>query len=155
MANTYTQIYIQLIFAVKHRESLISASWKGRLHKYITGIVQNKKNKLIAINSMPDHIHIFIGLNPENAISDLVRDIKKDTTNFINNNIKLSFKFAWQEGYGAFSYSHSQIDYVVKYIVAQEKHHKKQTFRQEYEQFLQKFAIKYVDCYNFKWITDE
>jgi len=107
MSNTYTQIYIHVVFAVKHRDALISSSWKERLHKYITGIVQNQGHKLIAVNTMPDHAHVFIGMKPDTALSDLVRDIKRDSTNFINNDIKIRGKFGWQEGFGAFSYSHS------------------------------------------------
>ena len=105
MANTYTQLYIHVVFAVKHREAMISRFWKDRLHKYITGIIQNQGHKLIAINSMPDHIHIFIGMKPDAALSDLVRDIKRDSTNFINNEIRPCGRFCWQVGFGAFSYS--------------------------------------------------
>jgi len=147
MANTYTQIYIHIVFAVKHRDALISSSWKERLHKYITGIIQNKGHKLIAINTMPDHAHIFIGMKPDAALSDLVRDVKKDSTNFINRGIKPHGTFAWQEGFGAFSYSHSQIDTVVKYILNQEEHHRRRTFREEYEGMLREFAVEYDTRY--------
>ena len=122
MANTYTQIYIHIVFAVKNRDALISREWNERLHKYITGIIQNQGNKLLAVNTMRNHAHIFIGLRPDAALSDLVRDIKKDSTNFINREIKIHGTFAWQVGFGAFSYSHSQIDTVVKYILSQEEH---------------------------------
>ena len=152
MANTYTQIYIHMVFAVKYRDALISSSWKERLHKYITGIVQNQGHKLIAINTMFNHAHIFIGMKPDTALSDLVRDIKKDSTNFVNDEIRLHGKFGWQNGFGAFSYSHSQIDSVIKYILHQEKHHRHKTFREEYQAMLLKFAVEYNERYMFDWI---
>ena len=155
MANTYTQIYIHIVFAVKHRDALISSSWKERLHKYITGIIQNQGHKLIAINTMPNHAHIFVGLKPDITLSDLVRDIKRDSTNFVNNEIQLHGKFGWQEGFGAFSYSHSQIDSVVKYILNQEEHHRRTTFKEEYEALLKEFAVKYDNRYVFEWIEPE
>jgi REP element-mobilizing transposase RayT len=151
MANTYTQIYIQIVFAVRNRATLISPQWKARLHKYITGIVQNKGHKLLAINSMPDHLHIFIGMKPDEALSDLVRDVKRDSTNFVNEEIKPKTKFGWQEGFGAFSYSRSAIDAVVKYILNQEEHHRRKTFREEYESFLKKFAVEYDTRYVFEY----
>jgi len=154
MANTYTQLYIHLIFAVEHRDKLIHSSFKEELHKYITGIIQNKGNKLLAISVMPDHGHIFIGLNPVLAISDMVRDIKKSSTDFINEKKWLRGKFNWQEGYGAFSFSHSQIDKVIKYINNQEKHHKVKTFREEYIEMLNSFSIKYNDVYLFKFFDN-
>ena len=155
MANTYTQIYIHIVYAVKHRDMLISPSWKERLHKYITGIVQNQDHKLIAINSMPDHMHIFIGMKPDASLSGLVRDIKRDSTNFINQEIKTHRRFAWQEGFGAFSYSHSQIDSVVKYILNQEEHHRRKTFKEEYEAMLKEFAVEYDNRFVFDWIEPE
>ena len=155
MANTYTQIYIHIVFAVQHRNALISASWKERVHKYITGIIQNQGHKLIAINTMPDHAHIFIGMKPDAALSDLVRDVKRDSTNFVNKEICVGGKFAWQEGFGAFSYSHSQIDAVVKYILNQEEHHRRRTFREEFETMLKKFAIQYDSRYVFEWIESQ
>lgn len=151
MANTYTQIYIQIVFAVRNRAALISPQWKERLHKYITGIVQNKGHKLIAINSMPDHIHIFIGMKPDEALSDLVRDVKRDSTNFVNEDIKPKSRFGWQEGFGAFSYSRSAIDTVVKYILNQEEHHRHKTFGEEYEAFLKEFAVDYDTRYVFEY----
>ena len=152
MANTYTQIYIHIVFAVKNCDVQIASNWKERLHKYITGIVQNKGHKLIVINTRFNHAHIFIGMKPDEALSDLVRDIKKDSTNFVNNEIKLRGKFGWQEGFGAFSYSQSQIDTVVKYIVNQEEHHRTKTFREEYEAMLKKYSLKYDEKYLFEWI---
>jgi REP element-mobilizing transposase RayT len=152
MANTYTQIYIHIIFAVKNRDALISRIWKERLHKYITGIIKNQGHKLIAINTMPDHSHIFIGMKPDTALSNLVRDVKRDSTNFINNEIRLPFKFQWQEGFGAFSCSHSQIDTIAKYIMNQEKHHRYKIFSEEYEGMLKEYAIKYDNRYIFEWL---
>ncbi|MDR7369867.1 IS200/IS605 family transposase [Flavobacterium aquidurense] len=132
MANTYTQLYIHIIFAVKGRQNLISANWKNEIYKYITGIITNKEQKLIAINGMPDHIHILIGLKPDKSISDLVRDIKSNSSKFINDRKWINGKFEWQTGFGAFSYSHSQLTNVIKYIQRQEEHHKNKTFKEEY-----------------------
>ena len=155
MANTYTQIYIHIVYAVKHRDMLIMPPWKERLHKYTTGIVQNQGHKLIAINSMPDHMHVFVGMKPDAALSSLVRDVKRDSTNFINQEINTYRRFSWQEGFGAFSYSHSQIDSVVKYILNQEEHHRRTTFKEEYEALLKEFAVKYDNRYVFEWIEPE
>lgn len=152
MVGTFSQIYIQIVFAVEHRESLISTEWEDELYKYITGIVQNKGQKMLAINGMPDHIHIFIGMKPSCCLSDLVREIKKSSNEFIKEKKFSKYKFNWQEGYGAFSYSHSAIDNVVKYVMNQKKHHRKQSFREEYLDFLNKFHIEYKDEYLFKWI---
>jgi len=156
MANTYTQIYIQVVFdAVQGRYTLIRKGYKEELHKYITGIIRNKKQKLIAINSMPDHNHIFIGMKPSIALSDLVRDIKNSSSTFINEKKWVRGKFNWQEGFGAFSYGHSQIDAVVRYIQNQEEHHAMKTFKEEYLELLRKFHVEYDEKYLFKWIEDE
>ena len=152
MPNTYTQIYIQTVFAVENRMSLIKETWKEELHKYITGIIQNNKHKLIAINSMPDHIHIFIGMKPVQSVSHLLQDIKTNSSKWINENRFVRGKFNWQDGYGAFSYSHSHIDKVVKYIQNQQEHHKKKTFKEEYLEILKKFNIPYDERYLFKEI---
>jgi putative transposase len=152
MPNTYSQIYIQIIFAVKGRENLISKNNREELHKYITGIVQKREQKMLSIFSMPDHTHLLIGLKPSIAISDLVRDIKSGSSNFINEKKWIKGKFNWQEGFGAFSYSRSQIDDVIKYILNQEEHHKKKTFREEYLDFLVKFEVDYDNKYLFEWI---
>ncbi len=152
MPNTFTQIYIQIVFAVKGRENLITQNWKTDLHKYIAGIIKGKNQKPIIVNGMPDHIHAFVGLKPSIAISDLVRDIKNNSTNFINENRFVRGKFLWQEGYGAFSYSHSQIERVYKYILNQEKHHKKESFKEEYLEFLKKCEIEFNEKYLFDWI---
>ena len=155
MANTYTKIYMQVVFAVQNRQCLIRKENKEELHKYITGIVRNKKQKMIAIHCMPNHIHIFIGMKPSIALSDLVRDIKSNSSAFINEKKWVRGKFNWQEGFGAFSYGHSQIDVVAKYIQNQEKHHEKKTFKQEYLEMLQKFEIEYNEEYLFEWIDDK
>jgi putative transposase len=152
MPNTYSQLYIQLVFAVKGRQSLIPKHNREELHKFITGIIQNRDHKLLSIFAMPDHIHIFIGLKPHQSISDLVRDVKSGSSKFINNNKWTIGKFNWQEGYGAFSYSKSQIDNVVNYILNQEEHHKTKTFKEEYIEFLEKFEIEYNEKYLFEWI---
>ncbi len=152
MPNTYTQLYIQIVFAVEGRQNLIPKQHKEELHKYITGIVQKRNHKMIAINSMPNHAHIFVGLKPTQSISDLVRDIKTNSSSFITEKKFVRGKFSWQEGFGAFSYSHSQVDAVVKYILEQETHHKKDTFREEYIRFLKKFNVEYDEKYLFDWI---
>ncbi|MCD6397079.1 MAG: IS200/IS605 family transposase [Spirochaetaceae bacterium] len=152
MANTYTQIYLQLVFAVKWRKNLIQDNFREELHKYITGIVENRKQKLIAINSMPDHIHILVGFGTTITIADLVHDIKIASTNFINDHRWLPGKFAWQNGYGGFSYSRSHLDRVVKYILNQQKHHKRNTFKEEYIEFLEKYEVLYDSKYLFDWI---
>ena len=152
MPNTFTQIYIQIVFAVKGRENLIAQSWKDDLHKYIAGIIKGKNQKSIIVNGMPDHIHAFVGLTPTMAISDLVRDIKNNSTNFINDNRFVRGKFLWQGGFGAFSYSHSQIERVYNYILNQEKHHRKKTFKEEYLGFLKKYEIEFNEKYLFDWL---
>ncbi|HKP68769.1 MAG TPA: IS200/IS605 family transposase [Pyrinomonadaceae bacterium] len=152
MANTYSQIYIQVVFAVEQRAALIQPEWKEELFKYIGGIFRNKKHKLIAIGGIADHIHILFGLRPSMAISDLVRDIKSDSTEFINKKRFSRRKFHWQEGYGAFSYSKSHLDAVAKYVLDQEKHHAKRSFREEYVEMLDRFEVEYEDRYLFKWI---
>ena len=150
MANTYTRIYIHTVFAVENRMSLIKENWREELHKYITGIVQKNKHKLIAINSVSDHIHIFIGMKPIQSISDLLQDIKESSSKWINKRKLVVGKFNWQAGYGAFSYSHSQIDSVVKYIQNQQQHHRKKTFREEYIEFLKKYDVPFEERYIFK-----
>jgi putative transposase len=152
--STYSQIYIQTIFAVKGRESLIKPEWEEKLYKYITGIVQNKGQKMLAINGMPDHIHFLIGIKPTCCLSDLVREIKKSSNTFIKENKFIKFNFSWQEGFGAFSYSHSQIDDVCKYTLNQKEHHKKKTFREEYLDFLKKFEVDFNEQYLFDWIEE-
>jgi len=152
MANTFSQIYIQAVFAVSGRDSLIKPDFKEELYKYIAGIVRNQHQKLIAINGMPDHVHILIGLKPAMALADLVREIKADSTNFINRKKLLHGRFSWQEGYGAFSYGHSQLDRVVSYIRNQENHHERQSFKSEYMSLLRKFDIGFEEKYGFTFI---
>jgi len=154
MSGTYTQIYIQIVFAVKGRENLLSNKWKEELYKYISGIITNKGHKSIIVNGVSDHIHIFVGLKPAMSISDLVRDIKNNSSNFINERKFVKGRFSWQEGYGAFSYSHSQIEQVYNYINNQEEHHHTKTFKEEYLDFLEKFKIDYNDKYLFDWIEE-
>jgi len=154
-SGTFSQIYIQIVFAVKGRNSLISKRWEKELYKYITGIVQNKGQKMLAINGVSDHIHIFIGIKPSCRLSDLVREIKKSSNSFIKDKKFTRYKFEWQEGYGAFSYSHSALDNVIAYVNNQKDHHRKRTFREEYIDFLQKFQIEYKNDYLFKWIDNE
>lgn len=152
MAGTFSQLYIHLVFAVKGRENLISKSWKDELHKYISGIIKAKQQKPIIINGMPDHIHAFIGLRPALSIADLVRDIKNISSRFINDKKWVKGRFAWQEGYGAFSYSQSHIEKLYDYIKNQEQHHKKKSFREEYLDLLKKFQIPFEEKYLFEWI---
>jgi putative transposase len=155
MANTYTQIYIQVVFAVQGRQNLTRPDRKEELQKYITGIVTRQGQKLIAIHCMPDHTHILIGLKPNMALSDLVGDIKTGSTNHINENRWVVGRFSWQEGFGAFSYSHSQLTDVIDYIRDQEKHHARTSFRQEYLQFLKKFEVAHDEKYIFKPVEEE
>jgi putative transposase len=150
MANTYSQIYIQVVFAVEGRQNLIAKGNKEELHKYITGIVTQRQQKLLAVHCMPDHTHILIGLKPSIALSDLVRDVKNGSTNFINGKRWVLGRFSWQEGFGAFSYGHSQLTRIIKYIRDQELHHAKKTFREEYLSFLKRYEIEHDERYIFK-----
>jgi len=149
MANTYTQLHIHFVFAVKYRMSVIQPAWEERIHKYITGIVQNNGHKMLAINAAFDHLHLFTGLSPNQSISDLMRLVKGDSSEFINLHNLTLCKFQWQSGYGAFSNSHSQIDAVVKYILNQKEHHTKKTFREEYLGMLNDYGIDYNENYTF------
>ena len=151
MANTYTQIYLQLVFSPLGRENILPHKHKEEIQKYTTGIIQNRKHKLLTINCMPDHVHIFIGYLPAQSLPELMRDIKASTSGFINEEKWMPGRFQWQEGYGAFSYSRSQIDSVVKYINNQEDHHKKATFKDEYLRLLEKFDVQYDERYLFEW----
>ena len=153
MPGTFSQIYIQIVFAVKGRESLINSIWEEDLYKYITGIVQHKGQKMLPVNGMPDHIHFLIGMKPSCCLSDLVREIKKSSNEFVKEKKFSKNKFNWQEGYGAFSYSHSSLDSVIAYIMNQKEHHKKTTFKEEYIEFLTKFEIEHKSEYLFEWIS--
>jgi REP element-mobilizing transposase RayT len=149
--STYSQIYIQIVFAVQGRESFIKPEWEERLHQYIAGFIRNKQQTLIAINGTSNHIHILIGMTPTCCLSDFIRELKKASNSFVNENKLCKYIFRWQEGYGAFSYSRSQVDNVVKYIVNQKEHHAKKTFKDEFLEFLQKFEIMYDEKYLPKW----
>ena len=150
MSNTYFQIFIQLVFAVKERQNVIKESFREELQKYIAGIIVNNKQKLYAIYCMPDHTHILVSMNPDISISDLTRNIKANSSSFLKEKNVVP-EFSWQTGFGAFSYSKSQVDEVVKYILNQPTHHQKQTFRQEYFDFLKKFEVKYDEKYLFEF----
>ncbi len=150
MANTYTQIYLQFVFAVQDRISLIHSSWEEDLYKYLTGIVQNNGHKLIAINGIPNHLHVFVGYKPHQLIPDLLQDIKGSSSKWINQQGFVKAKFRWQAGYGAFSYSHSQIDNVVKYIANQKEHHRVNTFYEEYLKYLKEYKVPFDEKYVLK-----
>jgi len=150
MANTYTQIHIQAVFVVKNRACLIRDEWRTDLYKYISGIISNKHHKPLAINGMPDHLHVFFGMKPTESISDLLQDIKASSSKWINDKKLVPGKFSWQAGYGAFSYSKSHVPRVINYIANQEIHHGKTTFLQEYLKFLEEFDVEYDERYLFK-----
>jgi REP element-mobilizing transposase RayT len=152
LAGTYSQIYIQIVFAVQRRQNLLQKEWRNEVFKYMSGIIKNKGHKSIIVNGVEDHVHAFVGLKPSMALSDLVRDVKNNSSNFINDHGWVKGKFCWQEGYGAFSYSHSQIENVYDYIFNQEKHHAKQTFQSEYLDFLKRFEIEHGVKYMFEWV---
>jgi REP element-mobilizing transposase RayT len=152
MPNTYTQLYIHIIFAVKNRNSLIRTEWEEKLYKYISGVISNYGHKLIRINGMPDHLHILIGMKPDCNLSDLVREIKKSSNSYIKESKFTKFTFAWQTGYGAFSVSPSQLDKAINYIINQKKHHKKRSFKYEYLLLLEKYKIEYKSEHLFEWI---
>jgi REP element-mobilizing transposase RayT len=154
MANTYSQVYLQFVFAVKGRQSLINHKYNTELQKYITGIVQNRKQKMLAINNMPDHLHLFVGFGTTMSMADFMEEVKSISSKFINEKGWVRGKFEWQRGYGVFSYSRSQIDNVINYIINQQEHHKKKTFRDEYLEFLKRFEIEYDERYLFDWIDD-
>lgn len=154
MANTYTNCYVHLVFAVKNREALIKKSWKNDLEMYITGIIQNHKHKMLAIGTMPDHIHIFIGYNVNQLIPDLVEEIKTSSNAWVKYGNYSKFKFDWQRGYGAFTHARSQIDQVIKYINGQEDHHRKKSFRDEYLEILKNNEIEYKDEYVFDFFDE-
>lgn len=150
MANTYTQVHIQVVFAVQNRGSCIHTDWEDALHRYITGIIQNHGHRVLQINGMPDHIHVLFGMRPHQALSDLVKQIKQDSTKWINQQGFVRGRFSWQAGYAAFSYSKSQVPKVVRYIQNQKENHKKKSFREEYLEFLKAFQIDFNESYIFK-----
>ena len=149
--NTYTQIHIQFVFAVKYRRALIQPSWKDELHKYITGMIQNKTHKMLQINTMPDHLHMLIGFRPNENMSQLIQVVKSESTKFINDNHLSQQEFGWQDSFGAFSYCKSHVHNVISYIQNQEQHHKKQTFLEEYVALLKAFEIEYDERYLFEF----
>ena len=154
MANTYTQIYIHVVFAVEGRQNLIQPEHNDELQKYITGIVSAQRHKLIAINNMPDHLHLLVGLRPDAALSQLVRDIKANSSRFINEQRWVMGRFSWQEGFGAFSYSRSQLGAVIRYIENQQKHHARKSFHEEYTVLLEKFGVEYDPRYIFSGVGE-
>ena len=150
MANTYTQIHIQFVFAVKHRDGLIHASFKDELYQYISGIIKNNNHKLLAINGMPDHVHVLVGMRPTQSVSDLLQDIKGSSSKWINDKKFLRVRFEWQEGYGAFSYAKSEVNSVIRYIQNQEEHHRTKSFKDEYLMLLKDFDVEFDERYIFK-----
>ncbi|MDR2010088.1 MAG: IS200/IS605 family transposase [Bacteroidales bacterium] len=149
MANTYTQIHIHVVFSVKNRASLIKNEWENKLHQYIVGIIQNYGHKVLAINGTSDHIHILFGFRPAQSLSVLMQNVKRDSSAWINQNKFVKGHFSWQEGYGGFSYSKSQLPQIINYILTQKEHHKKHTFLEEYKKILEKFEIEYDEKYIF------
>lgn len=154
MANTYSQIYLHIVFAVKGRQSLIHPKWRDELYKYICGIVNNKQQKVYAIGGVSDHIHILVSIKPNVLISDLVRDIKANSSKWIKEKQFVRGKFEWQEGFGVFSSAQSQLDVLINYINNQEKHHQQKTFKSEYLGLLEKFNVEYDEKYLFDWIDE-
>jgi len=152
MPNTFSQIYLQFVFAVKGRQSLIPKQYNEEVHKYMAALVQARKAKMLAVYCMPDHIHLFAGFKPSVLISDFVKEIKVQSNGFIRERKWGTTHFSWQEGYGVFSYGHSQIDRVCNYVLNQAQHHKKKTFKEEYLEFLEKFAIPFEEQYLFDWL---
>jgi REP element-mobilizing transposase RayT len=150
MADTYTKIYIHVVFVVKGRENIISSRWKDDLYKYINGIITNNDQKLMIINGMPDHVHLLIGIKPSIAISDLVRDIKANSSRFINEKRWVRGKFEWQHGFGAFSCNPVDLDDIINYIKNQEEHHKKKPFREEYLDILNQNYVDFKSEYIFE-----
>lgn len=151
--GTFTQIYIHLVFAVRNREAVIKSEFQEEVYKYMSGTINSMGHKALAINGMPDHIHVFLGLHPAMAISELVKELKRSSTNFINNNDWLPSKFQWQTGFGGYSYSRSQIDFVINYIKNQKEHHKKRTFREEYMKFLKDYDINFNPDFLFDFFN--
>jgi putative transposase len=152
MAGTYSQIYLQYVIVVKYREILLSTEWRGEVFKYMSGIITAKKHKSIIVNGVEDHVHLFVGFKPSMNIPDLIRDIKNNSSNFINEQRYLRKRFSWQEGYGVFSYSHWQVSMIYNYILNQEAHHRKQTFKEEYKTLLKEFEVPHEDKYLFDFL---
>lgn len=155
MANTYTQLYIHVVFAVKNRQSLIHKEWKDELYKYICGTATGVKQKIYAINGVANHVHILLSISPSVALSDIIRDLKSNSSKWINGKSFVRGKFEWQEGFGAFSVSQSQLDVVIHYINNQEEHHRLKTFREEYHSLLVSYNIGFEEHYLFEWIDED
>lgn len=155
MADTYTQLYIHLVFAVKGRASLVRESLRERLEQYLCGIARTLRHKPLAIYCMPDHLHLLLGLHPDQSVADVVRELKSSSSAWVNTNQLLPHKFEWQRGYGAFSYAKSNVDNVVQYILNQPEHHRKTTFQTEFLALLTKFEIDYKPEYLFDWVGPE
>jgi putative transposase len=153
MANTYSQVYLQFVFIVKGRQCLLPSAHSEELHKYITGIARKRNQKMLAINSVPDHLHMLVGFNTIMSMADFMEEVKSISSKFINEKGWIKGKFEWQRGYGAFSYSHSQIDHVISYIMNQQEHHRKKSFREEYLSFLKEYEVEYDERYLFEWIN--
>ncbi len=149
MPGTFTQLYVQCIFAVKGRQKLLNKTWREDVFKYMAGILTNKGQKPIIINGVEDHVHLLIGLTSSVSISELIRDVKNNSSQFINNHNWVRGKFYWQEGFGAFTYSHSQLDMIYNYVKNQEEHHKVKSFKEKYLAFLNKFNVTYEEKYVF------
>jgi REP element-mobilizing transposase RayT len=152
MADTFSQIYIHLVFSVKGRQNIIHKTWREELFKYVSGIIKGRDQKVFAIGGMPDHIHILISLRPNYLVSELVNSVKTNSSKWINSKGFIKGKFNWQEGYGAFSYGQSQLDHVIQYINNQELHHQRKSFKEEYIELLEKFNIKFDEKYLFDWV---
>jgi len=152
MANTYTQIFVHIVFAVQNRECVIKEQLRIELEKYITGIITNNKSKLLAVFCNPDHVHVLLSLHPTISIATITGDIKSGSSKWMNQNHKIIGNFRWQDGYGAFTCSKSQIDDIAGYILNQPIHHRKQSFREEYREILKKSEIDYNEDYLFNWI---
>jgi len=152
MANTYRKFYIHIVFAVKNRQALLEKSWRHLVFKYISAVINRRGHFSLAVNGVQDHIHIFLDFNGKELIEDLVREIKKSSNAFIRNNNLCASKFEWQSGYGVFSYSYKQKDMIIKYVLNQEEHHKKQTFRQEYINALKSYEVDYNSKYVFDFL---
>ncbi len=150
MANTYTQLFVHFVFAVRNRSSIIMDNWQGLLYKYIAGIIEKQGHKLFSINGMPDHIHILVSMKPTQSPSDLVYHIKRSSSLWINENKFVKGRFSWQEGFGAFTYGKSQVPEISKYIENQKEHHKKKSFEEEYLGFLKAFDIEFDEMFVFK-----
>jgi putative transposase len=154
MPNTYTQVYIQFVFAVKYRRAMLATAWDDRLRRYITAVTQNNGHTMLAINNMSDHLHMLVGFNPTQSLSELMKQVKGESAEWINREKLTPEKFRWLEGFGAFSYSRSHLPNVIAYIENQQIHHQRQTFLTEYRELLEKFNVDFDDRYIFRQPED-